>query len=158
MSNLIRKTRASRGDSFVGGVVVVVIGLLRGIVIGGLVGGFGAVGVVGVGVGGGIVGGVLGGIVGSFNAKSDVQRGLRGRRAPTRLGVVSAPRVLRWVRGLLPGDEGAAWLAEVNSCLAETADPCERRRYVRSYRREVPRLVWTSWSEHLSASHSRELS
>jgi hypothetical protein len=56
------------------------------------------------------------------------------------------PRSLRWARGLLPGDEGAAWWAEVTSCLAETPDPGERRRYVRSYRRSVPQLVWTSWT------------
>ncbi|MGH3865465.1 MAG: hypothetical protein ACRDQ4_04860 [Pseudonocardiaceae bacterium] len=69
-----------------------------------------------------------------------------------------APRSLRWVGGLLPGGEGAAWLAEVGSCLAEAQDKNERRGYVRSYRRNVPRLVWTSWTEHLSKSGSRELS
>jgi hypothetical protein len=57
-----------------------------------------------------------------------------------------ASRSLRWVRGLLPGAEGKAWWAEVISCLAETPDPGERRQYVRSYRRSVPRLVWTSWT------------
>jgi hypothetical protein len=57
-----------------------------------------------------------------------------------------APRSLRWVRGLLPGAEGKAWWAEVISCLAEAPDSGERRRYVRSYRRSVPRLVWTSWT------------
>jgi hypothetical protein len=57
-----------------------------------------------------------------------------------------APRSLRWVRGLLPGAEGQAWWAEVISCLAETPDSSERRQYVRSYRKSVPRLVWTSWT------------
>jgi hypothetical protein len=53
---------------------------------------------------------------------------------------------LRWVRSLLPGEEGTAWWAEVISCLAETPDPRRRRQYVRSYRRSVPQLVWTSWT------------
>jgi hypothetical protein len=77
--------------------------------------------------------------------------------AHLRTGPVLAPKTLRWVRGLLPGDEGAAWLAEVGSCLAETTDKGERRRYVRSYRRKIPQLIWTSWTEHLSASRQREL-
>lgn len=79
------------------------------------------------------------------------------RRAPTRPSLVPAPRSLRWVRGLLPGDEGTAWWAELVSCLAETADKVEWRRYVRSYRRGVPRLIWTSWTERLRASRQREL-
>ncbi len=69
-----------------------------------------------------------------------------------------APKTLRWVRGLLPGDEGAAWLAEMTSCLAEAHDKGERRRYVRSYRRGVPQLIWTSWAVHLGGSRSRTLS
>jgi hypothetical protein len=68
------------------------------------------------------------------------------------------PRTLRWVRGLLPSDEGAAWLAEVTSCLAEAYDEGERRRHIRSYRRAVLRLVWTSWALHLRGSGSRTLS
>ncbi|MCA1834921.1 MAG: DUF4383 domain-containing protein [Actinobacteria bacterium] len=63
-----------------------------------------------------------------------------------RLDALRAPRSLRWIRGLLPGAEGEAWWAEVISCLAETPDSGERRQYVRSYRRSVPRLVWTSWT------------
>ncbi|MGH3852708.1 MAG: hypothetical protein ACRDR6_04255 [Pseudonocardiaceae bacterium] len=59
--------------------------------------------------------------------------------------------------GLLPGDEGAVWLAEVGSCLAEVPDKGERRRYVRSYWRSVPQLIWTSWAVRLSASRRREL-
>jgi hypothetical protein len=55
------------------------------------------------------------------------------------------PRSLRWVRRLLPAAEGTVWWAEMTSCLAETPDPGRRRRYVRSYRRSVPLLVWTSW-------------
>jgi hypothetical protein len=62
------------------------------------------------------------------------------------------------VRGLLPDDEGAAWLAEVTSCLAEATDKGERRRYMRSYRRKVLQLILTSWSEHLNASRQRTLS
>ncbi|MEO7196687.1 MAG: hypothetical protein ABIZ05_18015 [Pseudonocardiaceae bacterium] len=58
---------------------------------------------------------------------------------------------------LLPGGEGTTWLAEVSSCLAEAADKGERRRYVRSYRRSVPQLIWTSWTVRLSASRRREL-
>ena len=83
----------------------------------------------------------------------------RGAQVPAHLRAVSplAPRTLRWVCGLLPGDEGAAWLAEVTSCLAEAHDKRERRRYVRSYRRGVPRLIWTSWALNLSSSQSREL-
>jgi hypothetical protein len=53
---------------------------------------------------------------------------------------------LRWVPGLLPREEGMAWWAEVTSSLAETTDPGERRCYLRSYRRSVPQLVWTSWT------------
>lgn len=68
------------------------------------------------------------------------------------------PRTLRWVCGLLPRGEGAAWLAEVRSCLAEAQDEDERRRHIRGYRRAVPRLVWTSWALHLRGSGSRTLS
>jgi hypothetical protein len=53
---------------------------------------------------------------------------------------------LRWVPGLLPREEGMAWWDEVTSSLAETTDPGERRRYLRSYRRSVPQLVWSSWT------------
>lgn len=67
-------------------------------------------------------------------------------------------RSLRWVCVLLPGEEGSTWLAEVASCLAETSDPGERRRHVRSYRRAVPQLIWVSWAEYLRKSRHRELS
>ncbi|MGH4016569.1 MAG: hypothetical protein ACRDSL_22085 [Pseudonocardiaceae bacterium] len=46
----------------------------------------------------------------------------------------------------------------MTSCLIEAPDQDERRRYMRSYRREVPRLIWTNWTEQLSASRRRELS
>lgn len=48
--------------------------------------------------------------------------GLRGWRATAgfRPGPALGPSSLRWVRSLLPGEEGAAWWAEVISCLAET--------------------------------------
>ena len=84
----------------------------------------------------------------------------RAAQVPAHVRAASplAPRTLRWMRGLLPGGEGTAWLAEVASSLAETPDKRVRRRLVRSYRRGVPRLVWTSWAEYLSASRRRELS
>jgi hypothetical protein len=59
------------------------------------------------------------------------------------------PGSLRWVRGLLPDVEGTAWWAEVASCLAETPDPGERRRFLRSYRWSAPQLVWTSWTSQV---------
>lgn len=84
----------------------------------------------------------------------------RGSQSPAGHRTVStvAAGSLRWVCGLLPGDEGTAWWAEVTSLLAEAPDKSTRRRYVRSYLRNVPRLIWTSWSEYLSASRRRELS
>lgn len=73
---------------------------------------------------------------------------------PSRPGsdAASGPRSLRWVRGLLPGEESTAWWAEVTSCLAETPDPGERRRYLRSYRQSVPQLVWTSWTSSVRSA------
>lgn len=53
---------------------------------------------------------------------------------------------------LLPSSEGAAWRAEMGSCLAEARDKSERRQFVRSYLRNVPRLIWTSWFLRLSGS------
>lgn len=76
---------------------------------------------------------------------------LRGISAPT-------PRTLRWVRVLLPNDEGSAWVAEVASCLAEAQNESEQRRHIRSYRRAAPQLIWTSWVVHLRSSRSRTLS
>jgi hypothetical protein len=70
---------------------------------------------------------------------------MAGFRPDPALGASS----LRWVRSLLPGEEGPAWWAEVISCLAETPDPRRRRQYVRSYRRSVPQLVWTSWTSQV---------
>jgi hypothetical protein len=67
------------------------------------------------------------------------------------------PRTLRSVRCLLPSEEGAAWLAEVISCLAEAHDKGERRRHVRDYRRAVPQLLWTGWVLHSRGSRSRTL-
>lgn len=83
-----------------------------------------------------------------------------GSRSSARIRTVrpQVPPSLRWVRGLLPGDEGGVWLAEVASCLAETPDKSERRRFVRSYRRRMPQLIWTTWTVHLSGSRRRELS
>ncbi|MDQ3765045.1 MAG: hypothetical protein M3460_27125 [Actinomycetota bacterium] len=57
---------------------------------------------------------------------------------------------------LLPSNEAAAWLAEVTSCLAETHEEGEQYRYLRSYRRSVPRLVWTSWTLRLTAPRRRK--
>ncbi len=136
-----------------GGVLVVcVLGVLVLDVLGGVL----------VGVLGGLLGGLLSGVLAVVRACVDGVLARRlGSRAPARGHTVpplAAPRSLRWVRGVLPDGEGAAWLAEVSSCLAEAASKGERRRYVRSYRRTVPRLIWTSWTEHWSKSRSRELS
>jgi hypothetical protein len=60
------------------------------------------------------------------------------------------PRSLRWVRYVLPICEGHAWVAEVNSVLAEEPDHELQRRYRRGYRRSLPELFWGSWSLHLS--------
>lgn len=77
--------------------------------------------------------------------------GLRDRQAMA--GVGPDPELgtssLRWIRRLLPGKEGTAWWAEMISCLSETADPGQRRQYVRSYRRSTPQLVWTSWTSQV---------
>ena len=64
-------------------------------------------------------------------------------------GPALGPRSLCWVRSLLPSEEGRTWWAEVTSCLAETSDPGQRRQYVRSYRRSVPQVVWTSWTSQV---------
>ncbi|MGH3781124.1 MAG: hypothetical protein ACRDRO_10995 [Pseudonocardiaceae bacterium] len=78
--------------------------------------------------------------------------GLRDRQAIAGFppGRALGPSSLHWVRNLLPGEEGTAWWAEVISCLSETTDPGRRRQYVRSYRRSVPKLVWTSWTSGVS--------
>jgi hypothetical protein len=67
--------------------------------------------------------------------------GLRDRRATAgfRPGPALGPSSLRWVRRLLPGEEGTGWWAAVTSCLAEAPDPGQRRQYVRSW--SVPELV-----------------
>jgi hypothetical protein len=129
---------------------------------------------------GGIVGGIVGGVIGCFAGfgvfffvSGVIAEGVdrvgfivaqrsRHHRPKASAGIRTvrpqAPKSLRWVRGLLPGEEGTAWLAEVASCLAETPDKRVRRRFARSYRRGVPRLIWTSWAEYLSASRRKELS
>jgi hypothetical protein len=117
------------------------------------------------GVLGGVLGGVLIGIliagliriVQLVSVPSNVR--LYPQIGPAHMGLIAAPapRSLRWVRDLLPSDEGTAWLSEAMSCLAETADEHERRLYVRSYRRAAPQLIWTSWSEYLKASHHRKI-
>lgn len=135
--------------------IVILCIAIFAIVVGGVVGvAIVGVAIVGVGV---VVGGVA---IGGVGVVDGVSKLVRERRLAAHLRAIPplAPRTLRWVRGLLPGDEGAAWLAEVGSCLTETTDEGERRRYVRSYCRGVPRLIWTSWTEHLSASHRRTLS
>jgi hypothetical protein len=71
------------------------------------------------------------------------------RRGPLTAGPGTGPRSLGWVPSLLPRDEGMAWRAEMTSCLAETTDAGERRRYLRSYRRSVPLLIWTSWTSQV---------
>jgi uncharacterized protein DUF4383 len=85
-------------------------------------------------------------VAGSSETLGGIGRRDRQATARFRLGPAPGPRSLRWVRSLLPGEEGRAWWAEVSSCLAETPDPGQRRQYVRSYRRSVPQVVWTSWT------------
>ena len=84
--------------------------------------------------------------VGDSEVLGGIGHPARRATAGLRSDAPPVPRSLRWIRGLLPGAEGEAWLAEVISCLAETPDSGERRQYVRSYRRSAPRLVWTSWT------------
>ncbi|MDQ3906458.1 MAG: DUF4383 domain-containing protein [Actinomycetota bacterium] len=71
------------------------------------------------------------------------------RHACVTAGSEAGRTSLGWVPYLLPHEEGMAWWAEVTSCLAETADAGERRRYVHSYRRSVPQLIWTSWTSQV---------
>lgn len=84
------------------------------------------------------------------------QAGPRGQQALT-VRSARPPGSLRLASRLLPGDEGPAWAAEVTSCLAETTDPEQRRRYLRSYHRSLPQLLWTNWTLHLGAASRREL-
>jgi len=119
---------------------------------------------VGLVIGGGIVGGgflllALLTVVIEVRAR----RGEQVLRPPVTTGesltaLTRPPRTLRWVHVLLPGDEGAAWVAEVTSCLAEAQNENERRRHIRGYRHAVPRLLWTSWAVHIRGSRSRMLS
>jgi len=169
MSNRSKKDRLrslvdlSIADAAGGGVIVVgIAGVVDGVgvtiaasVVVGIAGGI-AVAVAGIDVvvvGGGVIVGVIVGI-------GAVRRRFQASRELVRLNMVPplTTRSLRWVGVLLPSEEGGKWLAEVASCLAETLDPGERRRYVRSYRREVLRLIWVSWTEYLRESRHRELS
>lgn len=152
------------GLSGLGGIVGSAVESLFGSVVGSRVGGFlgslvfGAV----VAVGSVALSGVV--AVGSFAVGNFVGGSVFDRRQCRDLQAPAGPRMvlpltsrsLRWVRGLLPRDEGRAWLAEITSILAE-APRSTRHRYVRSYRREIPKVVWTSWSEHLSALRQRDL-
>jgi hypothetical protein len=79
----------------------------------------------------------------------DRQATARFRPGPARPGLALESSSLCWVASLLPSEESTAWWAEVTSCLAETSNPDQRRRYVRSYRRSVPQLVWTSWTSQV---------
>src|SRR6478752_9551356 len=79
----------------------------------------------------------------------DRQATARFRPSPARPVLALESSSLHWVASLLPSEERTVWWAEVTSCLAETADPDQRRRYVRSYRRSVPQLVWTSWTSQV---------
>lgn len=98
-------------------------------------------------------------LLGVYVAAVELGERRRGR-LPEHLRAVpvSAPKTLRWMGGLLPGDEGTAWLIEVVSCLAEAPDKKTRRQYVRSYWRGMPKLIWTSWALYLGGSRTRELS
>ena len=125
-------------------------------------GGVIVVGIAGIVDGGGVIvaAGVVVIIVGVIGIISAVRRRFQCSRELARLGMVPplTTRSLRWVGVLLPCEEGSRWLAEVTSCLAETLDPGERRRYVRSYRRAALRLIWVSWTEYLRESRHQELS
>ncbi len=131
----------------------------------------GASSVIGVIVSGGIDGGIFGFVVGPIGVVVSsvvgvasvilssivdrVERLLHHRSVSSpdiRTIRPQVPRSLRWVGCLLPDQEGADWLAEVASVLAEAPNRRTRRRFVRSYRCGVPRLIWTSWTEDLSGS------
>ncbi|MGH8919257.1 MAG: hypothetical protein ACRD0H_13180 [Actinomycetes bacterium] len=93
----------------------------------------------------GAVGGALGGLI--TVTLVIPQRG----QLPPRLGTgpPPAPRALRWLCRLLPGEEGTAWVAEVKSCLAETGGRPKRLHYLGSYLLRVPPLIWHAWAEYL---------
>lgn len=59
------------------------------------------------------------------------------------------------MRFLLPYLEGRAWLAETAGVITEAPDEDTRRHYLRCYRRAIPRLIFTIWSEHLRELHNR---
>ncbi|MGH3856769.1 MAG: hypothetical protein ACRDR6_25445, partial [Pseudonocardiaceae bacterium] len=80
---------------------------------------------------------------------------LSGQRQASRPIPSQAPRSLRWLRFLLPYVEGRAWLAEAAGVIAEAPDEDTRRHYLRCYRRAIPRLIFTIWSEHLRELHNR---
>ncbi len=88
-------------------------------------------------------------VVHLLGVPASVRHSHRIGHAPTKLYPGVVPPSLRWLGSLLPSDEGAAWLAEVLSCLAETPARRERRRHIRSYRRAAPDLLWTSWATYL---------
>lgn len=93
--------------------------------------------------------GVLAGagvIIGTLSAL--VALPLGRKREALRLIPAQPLRSLRLVFFVLPYDEGLDWLAEALSWLAEAPDD-EHQRYLRSYRRGVPKLIWVSWSEAL---------
>lgn len=155
-----------RSQSPLSAVVCLVISCFVSLVIGGVVG-FDCGGVIG-----SVIGGVIGDIVGFafgglvifvfsvINDPARVQQLGRGSQAPAirQTAPSLASTSLRWVRGFLPRDEGVAWWADVLSCLAETPDKNERRRYVRSYLRRAPWLIWTTWSLRFRAARQRKLS
>lgn len=145
------------GLGFAVAAVTVVVGLFGATLLA-VLGFLGEV-IVGVVVGGGVIAVVGFLLLGVVSVVVEIGE-RRNAQDPAHLRAIPplAPRTLRWVCGLLPSDEGAAWLAEVTSCLAEEHDKVERRRYVRSYRRGVPQLIWTSWAVHFGGSRSRTLS
>lgn len=75
----------------------------------------------------------------------------RSGLSPPRLGIgpPPAPRSLRWVCWLLPGEEGPALLADMKSCLTETRGKCKQLRYLTSYLLRTPQLIWIAWTECL---------
>lgn len=102
---------------------------------------------VGVLVGAGSLGAVSGALSGLITVTLVIPR--RGQPPPLGTGPPPAPRSLRWLCWLLPGEEGPAWLAEVKSCLAETSGTGKRLRYLGNYLLRVPQLIWGAWAEHL---------
>jgi hypothetical protein len=55
------------------------------------------------------------------------------------------PAMLHLIRVLLPPGERSNWWREVAATLAETSDPADRGRHLRSYLTAAPRTIYTAW-------------